>query len=339
MPYVIQNDTFISHSIYDFQSRWIESCKKRENEKKSSSLRLMGAVTGDFVVELVRVPLSEIEHLFSAFRSFYFTVTPTHNRFFYMRNFIHHTETLVSDALNYPAFCAMSAVKLLRQFYMVMKNPRDVEPMRLPLEDSFKRNSEPEHSFATEKLVLFQNSLYRKMEMIEEIDQTIPQMDDMEFLHTIRENGHPADLNANDYDSYEANNNNKNEGVLFEEKGVSVKPRSWQIIERVAFTINAVMDVFVETVKVPLQAIEDVVFAAICFLGIIFMWEGAVHYTLFHAERSCKFIAATPGAVLTMPVKLALQVFVVLYDPDKASSICCAFKNIKSSNMARGKAI
>lgn len=83
----------------------------------------------------------------------------------------------------------------------------------------------------------------------------------------------------------------------------------------------AIGDVGLQTLKTPLMVIEDLAFAAINLFGAAFHKKCNLKDTLWNVEGFFCSLSLIPAALLLFPVKLVIQVFAGLYDPQNVKTI------------------
>jgi hypothetical protein len=87
-----------------------------------------------------------------------------------------------------------------------------------------------------------------------------------------------------------------------------------------AFTV-APVDVFLNTLKAPLSAIEDLALAVINLLGAALSNKCSIKFAIFYTEACITQVAQTAISLVMAIVKLVYQVCIILLDPSKARPV------------------
>lgn len=83
----------------------------------------------------------------------------------------------------------------------------------------------------------------------------------------------------------------------------------------------AIGDVSLQTLKTPLTVIEYLAFAAINLFGAAFHEKCNLKDTLWNVEGFFCNLSIIPATLLLFPVKLVIQIFAGLYDPQNVKTI------------------
>ncbi|MDF2549343.1 MAG: hypothetical protein K0S07_410 [Chlamydiales bacterium] len=96
---------------------------------------------------------------------------------------------------------------------------------------------------------------------------------------------------------------------------------SHKILGRMCSVPVSVLDVTLDTVKMPVRIIECVAMAAINLIGAAFFDKYTLKDALAHTDWALGVTANIPVKVVMMPLKIAFQFFAILINPEKVQSI------------------
>lgn len=97
--------------------------------------------------------------------------------------------------------------------------------------------------------------------------------------------------------------------------------RSNKVLGRLCSVPVSVLDVAIETLRTPLQVIENVALFAFNLIGAAFSKECSLKDALQCAEWAVVGVLHTPVAVAFAPLKVIYQLFAIIIDPVEIKSI------------------
>ena len=83
----------------------------------------------------------------------------------------------------------------------------------------------------------------------------------------------------------------------------------------------SILDVGLETLKIPLSAIEHIARAAINLIGAAFFKDYTLKNALLLTELAVGLIALTPAKLVLAPINIVYQLFAIIINPEKVESI------------------
>lgn len=83
----------------------------------------------------------------------------------------------------------------------------------------------------------------------------------------------------------------------------------------------SILDVALDTLKIPLTTIESVARASINLIGATFSNEYTLKDALAYTERALGSIAVIPVKLVMAPIKITFQFFAIIINPEKVQSI------------------
>ena len=96
----------------------------------------------------------------------------------------------------------------------------------------------------------------------------------------------------------------------------------------------SILDVGLETLKIPLSAIENIARAAINLIGAAFSTKYTLKNALLHAELAVGLIALTPAKLVLAPINIVFQLFAIIINPEKVRSIAHLYFESELNNSA-----